>query len=885
MASNLYDPVSTVAPSSGGIGAIGGQSNPNDFGAQIGGSLEKAGARTTAVGDQALTIATHEATLATEAKANDNYANKYVPAAIQLRNQYDNLDGAEKVKGYQDYVDGLHTLNTQFTEDSSSPYEKRLMGNLINRHIEGEIKGANTELVASQKKFQAQSTAALLDANTALAARNYNNPGQVDSLLKQNDSLITIGHIDNGADPNHPAGQAAIEEAQRQAKGATVVTMTNSALARGDINAANNIVKDNSNVIPPNQQLHLGNVLHQENMRQFGTSGVDNLTLGGRLPDASGSPDYRTQATAADTAVKSGIDPNAILGLIRIDTPTNDPKVIQSQVDNFKQAGADATGALGRQAEPWEAFAVYKQQIGGTALLTADPNAKAIDVMNTVYKNPKDAMRAITSQGGSPSMSAGDMLDFYKQKFNAEQSRAALAPSATDGIKRSLHMQESGGRATSVTSIDGAVGGHQIIPETFARYAKPGEVITSPEDNTRVFNRIVDDLAGKFNNDPARIAVGYFSGEGNVAPAGSPTPYKHDYKDGNGKSTSSYVSDVVGRLGKAQGTQYARADTGIQSDATIGSSIIKAHETTIPAMQPAATPRQALMDFDKRSPQMMAVINSYPFGQKRDALIEAFNQRRAMYEGESSRYTKTLVDNAQKLMADPKFTDISQVPAETRSVLALDHPETLREMRNQAEANLRYGATVTSRDAVRNSPNFYDTAQRILQPTTSTGDYNPNAIMSEDHLNRMLGRKDGNGLSLKDYNDGKKALAFPPAWKSFLSEGMKQVAEANGNADGLGQQRAIQFYNFANKMRDEKLAKGEKDTDLTAKESKEYLGKFINTYAASREQQLENISKGMRAEKQSYLGQPEGAPVEADNGVDYRQKDESPEDYAKRVGL
>lgn len=141
-------------------------------------------------------------------------------------------------------------------------------------------------------------------------------------------------------------------------------------------------------------------------------------------------------------------------------------------------------------------------------------------------------------------------------------------------IAAAIHQQESGGNATSATSIDGARGGWQIIPATFAGYAKPGERIDNPADNERVGRRIVDDLSQRFNGDPARVAVGYFSGPGNVAPAGSPTPWLQDKKDGNGKSVSGYVRDVLGRMGRsaeapntASGDPVARA-LGVDTSAS-----------------------------------------------------------------------------------------------------------------------------------------------------------------------------------------------------------------------------------------------------------------------------------------------------------------------------
>lgn len=115
-------------------------------------------------------------------------------------------------------------------------------------------------------------------------------------------------------------------------------------------------------------------------------------------------------------------------------------------------------------------------------------------------------------------------------------------------IENAIDQQESGGRDNARTSITGAVGRRQIQPATWAQYAKPGENIHNPADNIAVSNRIIADLKDKFDNDPARVAVGYFSGPGNVAPPGSPTPWKRDIPDPNGKYTSSYVSDILGRL-------------------------------------------------------------------------------------------------------------------------------------------------------------------------------------------------------------------------------------------------------------------------------------------------------------------------------------------------
>ncbi|CCG40163.1 lytic transglycosylase domain-containing protein [Magnetospirillum molischianum] len=162
-----------------------------------------------------------------------------------------------------------------------------------------------------------------------------------------------------------------------------------------------------------------------------------------------------------------------------------------------------------------------------------------------------DEHRKYVSSESIPALSG--MIDQKTKKFlvdqDADRILAITAPAnGLDAITAAIHAQESGGRATSPTSIDGARGGMQIMPATFARYAQPGESIDNPTDNMAVGKRIVADLSAKTGGDPARIAVGYFSGEDNIAPPGSPNPWKKDRTDGNGKSVSSYVRDVLGHV-------------------------------------------------------------------------------------------------------------------------------------------------------------------------------------------------------------------------------------------------------------------------------------------------------------------------------------------------
>ena len=87
----------------------------------------------------------------------------------------------------------------------------------------------------------------------------------------------------------------------------------------------------------------------------------------------------------------------------------------------------------------------------------------------------------------------------------------------------------------------------QIQPGTWARYAQPGEDINDRAANVAVGHRIINDLMERFGNDPAKVAVAYFTGEANVAKDGA-TPYINDASDGS-KKVSAYVNNIMARIG------------------------------------------------------------------------------------------------------------------------------------------------------------------------------------------------------------------------------------------------------------------------------------------------------------------------------------------------
>lgn len=223
-----------------------------------------------------------------------------------------------------------------------------------------------------------------------------------------------------------------------------------------------------------------------------------------------------------------------------------------------------------------------------------------------------------------------------------EYRNSLLTPKvASRDIADVIHQQEAQGRSTSKTSIDGARGGWQIMPDTFKLYARPGENIDNPKDNEIVGRRIVADLSDKFNGDPARIAVGYFSGEGNVAPLGSATPWKVDHKDGNGKKTSSYVEDVLKLNGVSKTEKdYSFLDTKLSSD----------QENKFQEWKSKYAPKDSGADYDLRG----AFAKGYTPDQENGHFPDEFKKPNHPTFSDQSKFAKDYPELAGRWAADNK---------------------------------------------------------------------------------------------------------------------------------------------------------------------------------------------------------------------------------------
>ena len=310
-------------------------------------------------------------------------------------------------------------------------------------------------------------------------------------------------------------------------------------------------------------------------------------------------------------------------------------------------------------------------------------------------------------------------VDAAVQKVQAEaQPRVGIPGSAPE--PEALHAaflgQESGNNSNIGVSKAGAHGPGQIMPDTFAQFARPGESIDNPADNRAVSARMLDHYNQVYNGDAARVAVAYFSGPGNVAPAGSPTPWINDRTDPNGKSVSSYVADIQSRLAKFPSTADALQATIPQA----ADDARKYAETKWPQYP------------DVQERYVQTVTNR---------LEQAAVQQHRMYEADSHTVQAVMSGPNPPLSEDELMARSPEV-AKAWSNMQVQNPYGAMSIERMFDANARGAASVYG-------TGVKDYLDRVLAPT---GD--PNRITNPSGLWPYVGKGNNSPLT----NTGVNAL-------------------------------------------------------------------------------------------------------------------------------
>lgn len=719
--------VPTVTPEvSGFVGgrAMDARANPDEFGANIGEAVSTLGK----IGQEQ---SQKYAQMFSEAKVNDDFANKYAPAAAQLRSQYDQLQGQDKVSGYDKYISGLQTLNKQFVSSQPGVYGQNIMSGLVDRHVSNEIDGAKRELVESQKQFSIQAQMDKIKTGNETAADNYNDPQSINNAILTNNSHAIIHADNNDMDLTHPDTQAYIQQTANTFNADLASRCINRACSVGDVSGAHSIRASMSSVIPGYQQNHIDNVIRTQSMQQLGVQGVNSIKNGQSTPSPAGIPPVLVRSAVANDAQSKGIDPNLALTTTQIESDmgvnlgtrgdigqTGKPaSSVEEQASNqneaLKKSVDTARNTLGRDPQPWESYAVYQQGAsGGPALLKADPNAKAVDVLRPLYNNPKTALEAVTKNGGDATMTAGDFLNHIQKTYEKKQ-------------------------------------------------------------------------------------------------------------------------------------QWAQCE--IPSDgSSLGDKINDAHAITSPTAQPAVSPRQALINYDAKYSGWVQQASQIPNIETRNRLLDAFQKDHEVMERSASAYSKTLVDQAHKIGADPNFTSMDKIPPEVASALMEDNPGMMNKyLPDIANQNLARQSGVSTKDMKEYGQNFYSLMQKIHSDSPPSQkeilSYLPNPSSGQRGSLTLAGYHE----LLKEFPNGAEDSAVKKQKADvFKNLHSQMVMTGNGFYDSQGESRWLTGQIRLNDAYKKGINDGMKPEQLLDPESKDYIGNAIKGLQRTPTQQVvDNLGK------------------------------------------
>lgn len=164
-------------------------------------------------------------------------------------------------------------------------------------------------------------------------------------------------------------------------------------------------------------------------------------------------------------------------------------------------------------------------------------------------------------------------------------------------------------------------------------------------------------------------------------------------------------------------------------------------------------------------------------------------------------------------------------------------------------------AKMARRNDVTNSHNGYDTILRTLQSNDSD---HPNKITHQSELDSLLGKSDGTGINMKDYNDAKSSLDADSDVKEAILTHMKEITNANGNIDGKGQERSLQWYNQTMAAYKKNEALGDKKDPNFAENIGKPEGPLYTPPKPSRIIQMENWLKEKTGMGQILVTNPDG---------------------------
>jgi hypothetical protein len=381
--------------------------------------------------------------------------------------------GRSAMDGFQPTMDRVHQGFQDIRDNLQNDAQRIAFDQDARRYLYYYGREAGLHADQQSKAWYSQTDSATLDQSIATSATSWNNPDLTATNLDRGYAALTARSQREGWDPVTFADQtrkfeSALAVAQLRAQSITDPAgamkrynegmMPGPALIDPTTGQRTRLQIAFKDVIDESGKEALIRPL-QRQMESAAIAGNSQAAISGASPIA---PVITARAIAA------GIDPSVPLTVAKIESDlgqapdksgnphvgvfqlgpdewraiggtaaNRNDKVAQATLGTDWVVGAQraASAALGRPASGWETYIVHQQGTrGGADLLLAPPTESAVDALVPAYKGDRAlAAQAITNNGGSANMTAGQFLAVWQAKY-AQASAAVGGSSGIAGV-------------------------------------------------------------------------------------------------------------------------------------------------------------------------------------------------------------------------------------------------------------------------------------------------------------------------------------------------------------------------------------------------------------------------------------------------------------------
>ena len=514
------DFVQSVFPQGQGVYNTIDKASPENFGGQVGQSLDQAG-------NMLAQHAVQSQQLANETNVNDVYANQFSPAARDIYQNYMKLEGKDAEARFSEFQQQMNDLRTQVRSSLPNMMQQKAFDEVSTRRVEMDLDGMARYGAAQTKAWEWNTHTAVMADLTNEAEANWNNPQRLQNVRDRMDNETADYGLKHGwssevfryqlGENNDKLWSAVIK---RQAlsgdfTGAMKTYQDQVSASRISGRAQGELEK----FFKPIQDLQsaqnaygkvTGGAMAQQIASEAQKQGVDPSTAltiwsaeGGVTNPAAKNPN--SSATGIFQHLDSTWQAQGGTDQDRFDAG----RQVQLGVALAKQNNDALAKDLGRQPQPWEVYLVHQQGIeGATALLHADPNASAAGVLG-------GSTDKLTLNGMPADATAGQALGYIKNYVDrhAQMYEPNGVPTAQN-IAGNYSAQLQGVADLAQRDFPGDPGMRQLYVSHYQQQAGQAlyaQQMTDRANSSVVFNALTGpnpvSFWPQFNSDPQRKAA------------------------------------------------------------------------------------------------------------------------------------------------------------------------------------------------------------------------------------------------------------------------------------------------------------------------------------------------------------------------------------------